>query len=71
MIATKGKRKLRFRDQDFYWWIKKERDENPRIHIISADKKVYLKKAFDKEIGISTGYIEHILNDYFEEQGEG
>lgn len=71
MIATKGKRKLRFRDQDFYWWIKKERDGNPRIHIISADKKVYLKKAFDREIGIGTGYIVNILRDYFEEQEEG
>lgn len=71
MIATKGRRKICFQGRVFNWWIKKEKGGNPRIHIISADKKVYLKKAFDKEIGIGTGYIEEVLKNHFGKQEEG
>ncbi len=64
MISTKGKRKLEYENQTFYWYIKKDENGSPRIHILSEDKKLQLKFPFDREIGIGTGYIIELLEKH-------
>lgn len=62
MISTKGKRKLIYQDVAYYWYIAKNDDKHPVIHISSEDKKVHLSVPFDKELSIGTHYIVDILS---------
>lgn len=43
MISEKGKRKLIYKDQLFYWFVKLDEDyDMPYLHIISEDKQLCL-----------------------------
>jgi len=66
MINEKGKRKLEFQGENYYWYIKKDMNGRPNIHILSADKKLQLKCGFDKEITIGPAYIKKELQRYFD-----
>lgn len=61
MVSSKGKRKLLFNGQTFYWHIQKNDAGYPQIIIVSEDKSVYLKQGFDKELSIGSGYIRNLL----------
>lgn len=62
MISRKGKRKLIYQGVTYYWYIAKDDEEHPIIHISSEDKKMHLTVPFDKELSIGTHYIEDILS---------
>lgn len=62
MISRKGKRKLIYQGDTYYWYIAKSDGEHPVIHIASEDKKVHLTVPFDRELSIGTHYIEDILS---------
>ncbi len=66
MINKKNKRKLAFQGADYYWYIKKNDEDSPQIHIMSADKKIQLIYGYDKEICISAYYIRKLLQKYFD-----
>ncbi len=66
MILTKGKRKLEYHGINYYWYIKKDSDHIPWIHIMSEDKSLQLVRGFDREIGIGTQYIRDLLSRYLE-----
>lgn len=62
MVSSKGKRKILFNRQTFYWHIWKNDAGHPQIVIVSEDKSVYLKRGFDKELSIGPGYIRNLLD---------
>lgn len=66
MISTKGKRKLEYEGVNYYWYIRKDSDHIPRIHIMSEDKALQLIFGFDREIGIGTQYVKKLLEKYLE-----
>lgn len=70
MISKKGKRKLEFQGNTYYWHIKEDRDKNPRIHISSEDKSFYLTCGFDREIGVGTRHIKALLSGFLADKGE-
>ena len=61
MVSSKGKRKILFNGQTFYWHIQKNDAGHPQIIIVSEDKSVYLKYGFDKELIIGPAYIKDLL----------
>lgn len=66
MIATKGKRKLEYDGINYYWYIKKDSDLIPRIHVVSEDKALQLTFSFDREMGIGTQYVKELLAKHLE-----
>lgn len=66
MISTKGKRKLEYNGINYYWYIKKDSDQIPRIHVVSEDKTLQLTFGFDREIGIGTQYVKELLARHLE-----
>ena len=42
MISKKGKRRMEYNGAVYYWFVRKNREGVPRIHILSEDKKVNL-----------------------------
>ena len=43
MISQKGKRKITYKDKLYYWYVKKDEDDNQSyLHIISDDKKMLI-----------------------------
>ena len=66
-ISKKGKRELEYDGKLYYWYIKKDENGFPKIHIMSDDKKLQLVEYFDKELPISSDYIKNCLRNYFAE----
>ena len=71
MISKKGKRKLEFQGNTYYWHIKEDRDKNLRIHISSEDKSFYLTCGFDREIGVGTRHIKAFYPDFLQIRAKG
>lgn len=69
MISTKGKRKVNFGGETFYWYVKKNAMGSPKIHISSEDKKVRWEYGFDREMTVDNGYIKKLLETHFENNG--
>lgn len=67
MVSSKGKRKILFNGQVFYWHIQKNDAGNPEIIIVSEDKSIYLKRCFDKELCIGPGYIRDLLERVYKD----
>ena len=66
-VSAKEKRKHIYNNETYYWFVRKNSDGNPRIHIISNDKKINLERpVFDTEVPLTGAYISKILDDYFE-----
>jgi len=65
MISKKGKRKLEYDGEMYYWYIKKSNAGYPKIHISSEDKNLQLVCGFDKELPIGSPYIKEILQKHF------
>ena len=61
-INPKGKRKIVFHDQIFYWFVRTEQDGSHRLHILTADKQI--QRVFpmaDTEVPVTPGYIRKLL----------
>jgi len=67
LLSEKGKRKLEYQGRIYYWYIKKDADDVPKICIISDDKKLQLKHGFDREMIIGPAYIKGLLQRHFTE----
>ena len=65
MISKKGKRRVEFGGETYYWFIKKNGDGIPEITIVSEDKSLRLTYGFDREMGIGAQYIKTLLEDHF------
>ena len=68
MISKNVKLKVVLRDKNYYWYIKKNEEGSPRIHIGSEDKKLYLEYGFDRELAIDNTYIINLLTNYFDKK---
>ena len=69
VISTKGKRKLEYNGINYYWYIRRDSDYIPCIHIVSEDKTLQLTFGFDREIGVGIQYVKKLLARYLEEKG--
>ena len=66
MISRRGKRKLTYEGENFWWFVRVDSTGAHRIHIISEDKKVYLKRPFlDTEVPVTPAYVKKLLEEYF------
>lgn len=65
MISEKGKRKLEYQGNVYYWYIENDKDGVPKMRIISDDKKLQLTRGFDSEMVISSMYIKEVLKKHF------
>lgn len=64
-VSPKRKRKLLIDDTLFYYFIRKNNDGIPRLHIISDDKKINLERPlFDTEVPVLKSYIYKIIKEY-------
>ena len=43
MISTIGKRKIEYEDAIFYWFVRPNKNNVLKIHILSEDKKINLE----------------------------
>ena len=67
MVSKKGKRKMDYEGKVFYWFIRKNSEGIPRIHILSEDKKLHLEyPLFDREVPVVSSYIRKLLKDYYD-----
>lgn len=68
MVSKKGKRKIEYNDNIFYWYVSKKPDGNTKIHILSEDKRINLEFApFDAELPVTPKEIKTKLERYFDE----
>ena len=67
MVSKKGKRKIEYDDNIFYWYVRTNPEGNPRGHILSEDKRINLEFApFDSEIPVTPKEIKAKLERYFD-----
>ncbi len=65
-VNARYKRKLIYKEQLFYWYVRKNNAGIPRLHIISDDKKVNLDlPLFDTEVSVAGEYVVRKLNEYY------
>ena len=61
-INTKGKRKIVFNDEIYYWFVRIEKDGSRRIHILTEDKMVNrVYPMVDTEVSVTPAYICKLL----------
>lgn len=66
MVLKRGKRKLIYNETVFYWYVRKNLEGIPRVHILSEDKQINLELApFDKELPVTPKEIKESLKRYF------
>lgn len=58
-------RKIIFNNQLFFWYVRKNQEGIPRLHIISEDKRIILDKPlFDTEISVTRNYVIKLIDEY-------
>ncbi len=63
-INTKGKRKIVFNDEVYFWFVKIEKDGSHRIPILTEDKKINgVYPVVDTEVSVTPGYICELLEN--------
>lgn len=68
MVLKKGKRKIQYDGQVFFWFVRADNTNTRRIHILSEDKKINLEyPLFDSEVPVTPSYIRHLLEHYGDE----
>ena len=68
-VNTRNKRKLIYKEQLFYWYVRKNNEGIPRLYIISDDKKVNLDlPLFDTEVSVAGEYVVRKLNEYYKDR---
>lgn len=66
MVSRKGKRQIEYCGETFYWFVRKNENNIPRIHIFSEDKKIRLEyPLIDTEISVTSKEIVRLLDRYF------
>ena len=66
MVAKKGKRKIEYEGNRFYWFVRVDDNGNMRIRILSDNKKINLEyPPFDSEVPVTPSYIRSLLDNYF------
>lgn len=66
MVAKKGKRKMEYEGNIFYWFVRVDDNGNMRIRILSDNKKINLEyPPFDSEVPVTPSYIRSLLDNYF------
>lgn len=69
-VSAEYKRKLIYKEQLFYWYVRKKREGIPRLYILSDDKKVHLERPlFDTEVPVTPADVVKQLEEY--ESGKG
>ena len=64
--VKKGMRKIIINDRLFFWYVRKNQEGIPRLHIISEDKKIIIDKPlFDTEISVTRDYVIKLICEYF------
>lgn len=64
MVSRKGKRKIEYNGQIFFWFVRTDNTKSKRIHILSDDKRTHLEYPFfDSEVPVTPSYIKHLLED--------
>ncbi len=67
-VSPRGKRKIIVRDRLFFWFVRKNNDGIPRLHIISDDKKLRTERAlFDTEIPVTPEEVRKVIEEWIEE----
>lgn len=67
MVAKKGKRKIEYNGELYYWYVRADKANILKIHILSDNKKINLEYPFfDSEVPVTPAYIKHLLDDYFQ-----
>lgn len=62
-INTKGKRKIVVDDEQFYWFVRIEKNGSHRIHIMSEDKKFNVEYPMvDTEVAVTPSDIRKIID---------
>lgn len=57
-VSSKGKRKHIYNNETYYWFVRKNSEGIPRIHIISDDKIIHLERAmFDTEVPVTGCFL--------------
>ena len=65
MVLKKGKRKIQYNGQSFFWFVRADKTNTQRIHILSEDKKVNLEyPLLDSEVPVTPSYIRHLLEHH-------
>ena len=65
MVSKKGKRKIQYGDQIFFWFIRTNNTKSKRIHILSDDKRINLEYPFfDSDVPVTPSYIKCLLDSY-------
>ncbi len=65
MLSKKGKRKLEYKGENFYWFVRADCQGSPKIHILSEDKKINLEyPMLDLEVPVTPVYIKHLWEKY-------
>ncbi len=66
MVSKKGKRKIEYNGNVYYWFVRKNSLGIPKIHILSEDKKINLEyHLFDSEVASTKKEVERLLRIYF------
>jgi hypothetical protein len=66
MVSEKGTRKLEYKENVFYWFVRRDQLGFFKIHILSEDKKIHLDYLpIDTEAIITPKDVRILLEDYF------
>lgn len=67
MVSKKGKRKIEYNGNIFFWFVRRNSLGISKIHILSEDKKINLQyPLFDMGISTMQKEIERLLKMYFD-----
>lgn len=68
MVSKKGKRKIVYGEKVFYWFVRKNKKNIPRIYILSEDKEIRLEYPLtDTEESVTPKEIKRLLDRYFKD----
>lgn len=63
--VKKNMRKIIHNDLLFYWYVRRNQEGIPRLHVISEDKKIILEEPlFDTEVSVTRDYLIKILDEH-------
>ena len=68
-VSSKGKRKIIVGDRLFFWFVKRNQQGIPRLHIISDDKSVKIERAlFDTEVAVTPESVRRVIEEWKAEE---
>lgn len=71
MVSKKRTRRLEYKGNIFYWFVRRNQLGVLRIHILSADKKIHLEyPLIDSECIVTPKDVREHLEKYYGEEAE-